>query len=178
MHHDYTGIGFDQIQYLLNTLKKDPFSRRLILTTFDPSQAPEAVLYPCHGICINFGVDGDNKLNCIMHQRSADEICGIPFNIASYAMLIHVVTELVNNSEDYVGEKLKVGTLTLNMGDMHIYEQDDHISAVKEHLVRTPFKFPEFKFKEKISKLEDMDWEKVEILNYQSHPAIKVKMVA
>lgn len=178
MRSDYTGKGYDQVAYILETLKKDPFSRRLIMTTFDPAQAQYGVLYPCHGICINFGVDDEFRLNCVMHQRSADEVCGIPFNIASYAMMIHVFVELVNNDEDYKGEKLKVGTLTINMGDMHIYDQPDHIEAVKEHLVRVPYKFPEFKFKEKINKLENMTWEKVALIDYISHPALKVKMVA
>lgn len=177
MHHDYTNEGFDQVKYIIETLKNDPYSRRLIMSTFEASQAQTGVLYPCHGIVINFGIDGDNKLNCIMHQRSIDEVCGLPFNIASYAMLMHILVELVNNSDEN-NNKLKLGILTINFGDRHIYDQPDHIEAVKSQLIRKPFKFPELTFKEKINKLENMSWENIEISNYKSHPVIKVKMVA
>ena len=178
MNSDYNGKGFDQLMYVINTIISDPYSRRIVMTTFEPSQAPLGVLYPCHGLIINFQIDGDNRLNCIMHQRSVDSAVGLPFNIASYAMLIYIIIELVNNSDKFKGEKIIPGKLTLNMGDMHIYEQDDHIALVKEQLIRTTLKFPTFKFKEKVNKLEDMKWDNIEILDYNSHPSIKVKMVA
>lgn len=178
MHHDYTGIGFDQVAYVIKTLKEDPYSRRIIMTTFDPSQAGDACLYPCHGIVINFGVDGSNRLNCIMHQRSADWICGIPWNIASYATLVHLLVEIVNNSDDYHGPVLSVGKLTLNIGDMHVYNREDHMACAIEQLTRMPKKYPTFRMKDKISKIEDLKWEQVELINYDAHPSIKVKMVA
>jgi len=178
MHIDYTGLGFDQVKYVLNTLKKDPYSRRIIMSTFDPSQAQSACLYPCHGNIINFGVDEESKLCCIMHQRSADFVCGVPWNIASYALLVHIMCELVNNDPEYKGVRLIPGILTVNLGDMHVYNKDDHIQCIKQQLSRTVYKFPKLKFNKKLTNLDDLTWDVVELIDYMCHPGIKVKMVA
>jgi dihydrofolate reductase/thymidylate synthase len=173
---DYTGKGYDQLQTVINLLKTDKYSRRIMMTTFHPVQSFESCLFSCHGIVIQFGIDGTNKLCCHMYQRSADEFLGVPFNIASYALIVHIICELVNNDPDYTGEKFQLGTLTMAFGDYHVYES--HVDQINEQCNRIPYPFPQLKINKKITKIEDLNFEDLEIINYRCYPSIKADMVA
>ena len=134
---DYTQKGLDQIKYCMELLKKDPYSRRIIMTTYNPTQANQGVLFPCHGLTILFNVEEGHKLSCMMTQRSADYVCGVPFNIASYALMIHMICEVLNNDPTYTGPKFSPGRLIMNMGDVHVYE--DHIMEARRQILREPY---------------------------------------
>jgi len=168
--------GYDQIEYCLNLLKTDPFSRRIIMTTFNPAQAKEGVLYPCHGLSIMFNVSKDRKLSCMMFQRSADACCGIPFNIASYALLVHLFCEVVNNDPSYAGHKLTPGKLIMNFGDVHIYEE--HYSGAIRQILREPSPFPKLRINRSVTKLTDYKFEDFELIGYDCYPGIDFKMIA
>lgn len=176
-HTDYTGKGFDQIKYVIDTLKKNRYSRRILMTTYNPIMANQAPLFPCHGIAIQFHCK-NNRLNCSMMQRSCDTVCGLPFNIASYALLIHIMCELVNNSNDFTGEKFIPGELIIYLGDVHIYDEITHTNAVLEHITRMPYPFCKLNFKKHFDTIDNLMWEDIELVNYQSHPSIKVNMIA
>ena len=167
MNNDYTGKGFNQIEYVLNLLKNDPNSRRIIMTTFNPGKAHEGVLYPCHGISIQFYVN-KGYLSCSVYIRSNDFFLGNPFNIASYALLVHIFCELIGN--------LSPGNLIINIGDVHIYEE--HIEPVKEQLSRIPYNFPQLEFKKKIKNINDIAFKDIKLINYNFHKRIKAKMIA
>ena len=172
---DYTNQGFDQIEYCLNLLRNDKFSRRIIMTTYIPHEADKGVLYPCHGIAIQFYVKekyNKNYLSCHMYQRSADMFLGVPFNIASYGLIVYMFCEILNNKSEI---KFTPDKLVMSFGDIHIYE--DHLDQVKEQIKRKPLIFPQILFNCKKEKLEDFNWEDVEILGYNSYPSIKANMV-
>jgi len=175
MDKDYTGQGYNQINDCLNLIKNDPNSRRILMTTYNPIQAKEGVLYPCHSLVIQWYVDND-KLSMSMYQRSADICCGIPFNIASSALLVHMFCEVINNDIEYKGNKLKPGRLIMNFGDIHLYE--DHYDQAIQQKLRTPYNFPELKFKRDVKELTDFKFEDIELVNYRCYPAIPYKMIA
>ena len=173
---DYSGKGFDQIEYCLNLLRNDKFSRRIIMTTFLPHEAHKGVLYPCHGITIQFFVNeinNTNYLSCKMYQRSADMFLGVPFNIASYSLIVYMFCHILNNTSEI---KFVPDELIMTFGDTHIY--DTHFDQVKEQINRIPRMFPKIQFKEKRDKLEDFLWEDIMISNYEFYPALKANMVA
>ena len=176
---DYSGKGFDQIEYCLNLLKKDKYSRRILMSTYSPYNAHSGVLYPCHGITVQWYVrecSGINYLSCHMYQRSADMFLGVPFNISSYSLLTYMFCEVLNNDINYEGLEFKPDKLVISFGDVHIY--DCHIDQVKEQISRKPFTSPKISFNKKLSKLNDFEWEDVKLDNYQSHKRIKANMVA
>jgi thymidylate synthase len=107
---------------------------------------------------------------------SADWILGEPFNIASYAFMVYIFCELVNNDKTFTGEKLIPGKLIISLGDIHVYES--HIDAAKIQVERKPFPFPKIRFNKKVTKIEDLDFGDFEILNYECHPQLNAKMVA
>lgn len=131
------GHSDNQIKDVFRTLKHSPHSRRHIMTTFSPEDKDKGALYPCHGIVVQFYVSNDMKLSCIMHQRSADLGLGVPFNIASYALLVHVFAK---------GLGYGVGELIMNFGDVHVY--NDHVDALKEQIKRTPKALPTLKWRD------------------------------
>lgn len=176
MDKNYENQGFNQIQYCIHLLKTDPYSRRIIMTTYNPAKAHEGVLYPCHGLSIVFSVDKYHRLSCMMTQRSADIICGIPFNIASYALLIHLFCEVINNDTNYIGNKFTPGKLIINFADIHIYES--HYSQSIRQILREPFDFPKIVFKRKLNVLTDFVFDDIIIQNYNCYPGIIAKMVA
>lgn len=179
MYTDYSNTGIDQLNNVIHLLKTDRFSRRILMTTYNPSQVNQGPLPPCHGIVIQFGVEGNNKLSCHMYQRSADWFLGVPFNIASYALLTHIICHLVNNSEDFKDEPLEPSKLVISFGDVHIY--CEHLDVVKIQLSRKAFLSPTINFKKQIHNLEDLktiNFEDIEIVNYQCHPILKTKMIA
>lgn len=177
MNDDYINKGLDQLVKCLQLLKEDPYNRRIIMTTYNPLQAEKGVLYPCHGIVIQFYIMMDNnrkQLCCHMYQRSCDTIAGLPFNIASYALIIHILVKLL-------GEEYDVGKLIISFGDIHIYDKPDHLEAVKLHLSRIPYKFPKLNISKEISNIDEInniEFADLELKDYLSHPPIKVTMVA
>jgi len=176
MDGNYENKGFNQVEYCINLLKTNPFSRRIIMTTYNPAKAHEGVLYPCHGLSIIFNMDNNYRLSCMMTQRSADIVCGVPFNIASYALLVHLFCEVINNDPTYMGNKFTPGRLVMNFADVHIYE--NHHCQVVRQILREPFDFPMITFKRKLSVLTDFTLDDVIIQDYVSYPGIIAKMVA
>lgn len=156
--------GFDQIQYIINTLKTDPFSRRLILNGWNPCVLNQVALPPCHMMC-QFYVSNEMELSCKLYLRSNDLFLGAPFNIASYSLLTHMLADIC---------KLKVGKLVYTVGDAHIYE--NHIEQVKEQLKRIPREFPSLKIVEHPERIEDYRLESFVIEGYNPYPTIKAEM--
>ena len=177
--NNYTGKGFDQIKYCLDLLKKDKYSRRIIMTTYSPYNAHQGVLYPCHGLMTQWYVREENNINylsCHMYQRSADMFLGVPFNISSYSLLTYMFCNVLNNSEDYDGLEFKPDKLVISFGDLHIYEQ--HFEQVNEQIKRLPFNFPKLKIKKELSNLTDFEWSDILIENYNHYSSIKGMMIA
>lgn len=173
---DYTGQGVDQVEYCLYLLKTDPYSRRILMTTYNPAQAKEGVLFPCHGITIMFHVDEAFRLSCMMLQRSSDTFLGLNFNLTSYSLLIHLFCEVLNNDSSYTGPKFSPGRLIMNLGDTHIYE--DHKEQCIRQILREPYEFPQLIFKRKVTDLTDFKFEDLELVNYNCYPNIPAKMSA
>lgn len=162
---DYTNKGIDQLEKAIQTLKNNPFDRRIIVTAWNPIQLNEMALPPCHTL-YQFNVEADENmnpkyLNCLVYQRSADLPLGLPFNIASYATLTHIVAQLTN---------LTPNILTFMIGDAHIYE--NQLELVPIQLERKPFKFPTIEI-EKCEKIDNYDISKIKLYNYNHHPHIK-----
>jgi len=166
--HDYTGEGVDQLQQIIDALK-DPAqrtSRRLILSAWNPCQLDDMALPPCHILC-QFNVHDGNKLSCAMYQRSCDFFLGIPFNIASYSLLTHLLAK-------HCG--LEAYEFVHFMGNCHLYE--NAIDAAKLQITREPYPFPTVSIKEVRENINDYQVDDFILENYQSHEAIKVAMVA
>jgi thymidylate synthase len=165
---DYTNKGIDQIEQVIYMLKNDPMSRRIILSAWNPSQISQMNLPPCHMLC-QFYVSSNKELSCQMYQRSADVGLGLPFNIASYAVLTYILAKLTN---------LKPKKISIIIGDAHIYE--NHIDVLKEQITRNPFPFPTLEINpEKIySKIEDFEINDFLLSNYSYHETLKMDMVA
>ncbi len=158
-----SGVGFDQIKWAENEIKYNQESRRIIISAWNPLEIPNMALPPCH-VLFQFSVDED-RLHCTMYQRSCDEFLGIPYNIASYSLLTCMMAS---------ANGLKPGTLNHIMNDAHIY--GNHIDQVKEQLSRTPYPFPQLKLNSNVKSILDFKPEDINLINYQSHPAIKAEM--
>ena len=168
MHKNYTGKGVDQFAKVINDLITNRFSRRILMTTYNPAQVHKGPLPPCHGIAIQFGIEDDNKLSCHMYQRSTDWFLGVPWNITSYAFLLLIVIELVNNSPLYTGPKLIPHKLLMSFGDIHLYENS--IESAKKQIKRIPFEFPTIEFTKTIKSLDELKWTDIKISNYKCLP--------
>lgn len=160
--------GVDQLADVVNLIKTDPTSRRILMTSYNPAQSRLGVLYPCHSITIQFYVN-DCMLDMFCYNRSQDAFLGVPFNIASSALLLMIVSKLTSKIPRF---------LYMTMGDTHIYSS--HIEQVKTQLKRIPYVFPKLLIPdiqsiEDIKKLEAKDFI---LSNYQFHPSIKAEMVA
>jgi thymidylate synthase len=153
--------GVDQIHELIDGLKKNPNSRRHILTAWNPSEINEMSLPPCHAFSQFFV--SNNKLSCQLYQRSCDMFLGVPFNIASYSLLIHIIAEEC---------KLGVGDFVHSLGDFHIYEE--HFDQVKIQLTREPKQLPTLNFLPK--KIDDYKTKDFELHNYEPHSKIICQM--
>jgi thymidylate synthase len=153
----------DQLIELVNGIKEDPYSRRHIMTAWNPGELDLMALPPCH-IMSQFYVN-NGRLSCQMYQRSADMFLGMPFNIASYALLTHLVAQACN---------LEVGDLVISVGDAHIY--NNHFDQVEEQLARKPFPLPTLKLNPEVDAVWDFEMEDIELVNYNSHEAIKAPM--
>ena len=153
----------DQLIELINGIKDDPYSRRHIISAWNPGELDLMALPPCHMMAQFYVSNG--KLSCQMYQRSADMFLGMPFNIASYALFTHMIAQVCN---------LEVGDLIISVGDAHIY--DNHFDQVKEQLARKPFALPILKLNSDISVITEFDMNDIELVGYESHEAIKAPM--
>jgi len=177
-------VSIDQLDLLIKNIVDDPNSRRLLITSYNPSQAEEGVLYPCHGLITQFYVK-NNKISLQTYQRSSDSFLGLPFNIASYALLLHIIVNLVNNNKNRKHkEDYNVGEVITILGDTHIYsdEKADHLSVVKQQisLMEKTYKFPKLNFNVKLQELNDLEKLKASdfvITDYICHPQLKAQMV-
>lgn len=167
VHDDGTNdvrVGtYDQIASLINDIKANPYSRRHILSAWNVSELNDMALPPCH-IMAQFYVRND-KLSCQMYQRSADTFLGVPFNIASYALLTHMIAQVCD---------LGVGEFIHTIGDAHIYLS--HLSAVEKQLSREPLPLPTLELNYDIKDIDDFKSSDMKLLNYTSHDAIKAKL--
>lgn len=152
--------GVDQLAYVINEIKTNPDSRRIVLSAWNPSEINDMALPPCH-VLMQFNVT-NHKLNCQLYQRSADVFLGVPFNIASYALLTHVIADVCG---------LQVGEFVHTLGDAHIYS--NHIDQIKLQLSRDVYPLCTLNLKNHYDKIEDYRYEDIEIHNYQCHPTIK-----
>ena len=154
------GHTFDQIQKVIAEIKANPHSRRLIVNSWNVGELEQMALTPCHALFQFYVADG--KLSCQLYQRSADVFLGVPFNIASYALLTHMVAQQC---------QLDVGEFVWTGGDCHLY--NNHIEQARLQLSRTPYALPQLQIKRIPASIDDYHFEDFEIVNYQSHPAIK-----
>lgn len=156
--------GFDQITNLIEEIKKNKYSRRLIVSAWNPSEIKNMLLPPCHCL-FQFFVNSNNELSCQLYQRSADLFLGVPFNIASYSLLTYLVAQVTNT---------KPKEFVHTIGVAHIYE--NHIDQVKLQLTREPMKLPEIKINKDIKNIFDFTINDIEIVDYNSHEPIKGKV--
>lgn len=156
--------GVDQIKEAIELLKKDKNSRRIIVSAWNPSQLKEMLLPPCHAF-FQFYVNKNNELSCQLYQRSADIFLGVPFNIASYSILIHIIANICD---------LKVGEFVHTLGDAHIYL--DHIDNIKIQLQRKPLKLPTLKILKKINSIDEIKFEDFCLEGYESAGFLKGKV--
>ena len=154
------GGTIDQVQQVIDEIRRNPDSRRLIVSAWNPADIPEMALAPCHALFQFYVADG--RLSCQLYQRSADLFLGVPFNIASYALLTHLVA-------DQTG--LGVGDFVWTGGDCHIY--DNHVEQVTVQLTREPYPLPRLRLKTHRDSIFDVEYDDIEVLGYQHHPAIK-----
>lgn len=154
------GEHIDQIAEVVETLKKNPDSRRIIVSAWNVADIPRMALAPCHAFFQFYVADG--KLSCQLYQRSADIFLGVPFNIASYALLTHMMAQQCN---------LEVGDFVWTGGDCHLYS--NHLEQVDVQLSRDFFPLPKLNILRKPDSIFDYEFEDFEIAGYESHPAIK-----
>jgi thymidylate synthase len=164
-HEDgsYNNDGIDQITQVIEQIKTNPNSRRLIVSGWNPGEADQVALPPCHTL-FQFFV-ADNKLSCQLYQRSADLFLGVPFNIASYALLTHMVAQVCG---------LEVGEFIWTGGDCHIYQ--NHREQVELQLTRELYKLPTLTLNPDVKDIFAFKYEDISVDGYESHPAIKAKV--
>ncbi|MFL5789342.1 MAG: thymidylate synthase [Flavisolibacter sp.] len=153
-------LEIDQISDLISQIRKNPDSRRLIVSAWNVAELPKMALMPCH-VLFQFYV-ADGKLSCQLYQRSADVFLGVPFNIASYALLTMMIAEVCD---------LKYGEFIHSFGDVHIY--NNHLDQVRLQLSRKPFSLPTMKLNPNVKNIFEFQYEDFKLENYQFHPAIK-----
>lgn len=159
----YNNDGVDQITQVIEQIKTNPNSRRLIVSGWNPGEADQVALPPCHTL-FQFFV-ADNKLSCQLYQRSADLFLGVPFNIASYALLTHMVAQVCG---------LEVGEFIWTGGDCHIYQ--NHREQVELQLTRELYKLPTLTLNPDVKDIFAFTYEDISVDGYESHPAIKAKV--
>ena len=154
----------DQLKNLLESLIKDPNGRRHIINAWNAGELDQMALPPCH-VMSQFYVNKNRELSCHMYQRSVDVFLGLPFNIASYALLTHLIAQVCD---------LKVGELVISTGDTHIYQ--DHIDQVQEQLTRTPVELPTLWLDANIHNIDEFTMDSMRLENYDPMDSIKAKM--
>jgi len=157
-------LHVDQLAQLIEGIKKDPYGRRHILSAWNPGELDEMALPPCHCFA-QFYVSADNKLSCQMYQRSCDMFLGVPFNIASYSLLTHMIAQVCG---------LGVGEFVHTLGDAHIYL--NHIEQVKEQLTRTPLALPTLWINPEVKDINDFTMDDFRLEGYESYATIKAPM--
>lgn len=155
--------GFDQISWVINEIKTNPNSRRLIVTGWNPQEVDKVALPPCHTLFQFFVKRGE--LSCQLYQRSADTFLGVPFNIASYALLTHMVAQVCG---------LKVGEFVWTGGDVHLYE--NHLEQAKLQLRNPGFPAPVLELNPEVKNIFDFKAEDIKVVSYASHDAIKAEV--
>jgi thymidylate synthase len=163
MHTDYTGQGIDQLINVIETIKNRPEDRRIIICAWNPADLSKMALPPCHCLVQFYVANGE--LSCQLYQRSADMGLGVPFNIASYALLTVMISHVVN---------LRPGDFVHTLGDAHVY--NNHVNALKIQCKRTPQPFPKIYIKRKITNIEDFTFDDFEMMNYNPHSKIIMEM--
>ena len=156
--------GVDQLMKLQDSLKNNPFSRRHIISAWNPAEVDNMALPPCHSF-MQFYVSDDKKLSCQLYQRSADLFLGVPFNIASYALLTIMLAKVCGYG---------LGDFVHTFGDLHLYA--NHIEQAKLQITRQPFSLPNMTLNPKITNIFDFKYEDFSLSNYQSHPHIKAEV--
>ena len=154
------GGTIDQIAQVIEQIRENPDSRRLIVSAWNPADIPDMALAPCHAL-FQFHV-ADGRLSCQLYQRSADMFLGVPFNIASYALLTHMVAQQTG---------LEVGDFIWTGGDTHIY--DNHVEQVQTQLAREPLPMPKLAIRRRPDSIFDYEFEDFEVVGYEHHPGIK-----
>jgi thymidylate synthase len=157
------GKTVDQITNVIKQIKENPDSRRHLVIAFNPGEVDKMALPPCHAFFQFYVADG--KLSCQLYQRSADIFLGVPFNIASYALLTHMVAQVCG---------LQPGDFIHTLGDAHIYS--NHMEQVKLLLSRTPRALPQLKLNPNVKNIFDFTYEDIEIIGYDPHPVIKAEV--
>lgn len=158
--HEY----IDQIQNLIDGLKNNPSSRRHILNSWNVAEIDQMALPPCH-VMAQFTISRD-KLWCQMYQRSCDSFLGVPYNVASYSLLTHMIAQVVG---------IEPGGFIWTGHDVHIYE--NHIDAVKEQLTREPRPFPKLELNPDVKSIDDFKYEDIKVVDYNPHPTIRAELV-
>lgn len=163
---DYTGEGIDQLKNIINDLKDNEkkYSRRLIMSAWNPCQLDEMALPPCH-VLVQFNVLPGDKLSCSLYQRSGDVGLGVPFNIASYSMLTHILAKHCD---------LNASEFNYHLGNAHIY--DDHIETLKLQIKRQPYEFPKINILNKHSDINEYNIEDIELTEYKCHEPLLMNM--
>ncbi len=154
------GGSINQIDHVIEQIKKKPDSRRLVVSAWNPGELEQMALPPCHALFQFFVQDGE--LSCQLYQRSADLFLGVPFNIASYALLTLMIAQVCG---------LKPGTFVHTFGDLHLYA--NHLEQAKLQLGREPRPLPQMKLNPAVKSIHDFDYEDFELLGYEPHPGIK-----
>ena len=162
---DYTGKGTDQLKYIIDEIKKNPSSRRLILNSWNAADIDKMALPPCH-VMVQFNIDKE-FIDCQLYQRSGDMFLGVPFNITSYAFLLSIIGHLTG---------YKPRKLIHIIGDAHIYEQ--HVEAVNQQIMRTPNRFPYLTISEDLNNIDTIKEEYFNIINYDYYSTIIAPMIA
>ncbi|XP_061661138.1 thymidylate synthase [Syngnathoides biaculeatus] len=163
MHADYTGQGVDQLQKVIDTIKSNPDDRRIIMCAWNPKDLPLMALPPCHALCQFYVCEGE--LSCQLYQRSADMGLGVPFNIASYALLTCMIAHVAG---------LRPGDFVHTLGDAHVYA--NHVEPLKAQLRREVRPFPKMEILRKVERIDNFRAEDFALVGYDPHPAIKMEM--
>jgi thymidylate synthase len=146
---------------VIELIKRDPHSRRLIVSAWNVGDLPRMALMPCH-VMFQFYVTGSGRLSCQLYQRSADLFLGVPFNIASYSILTHMIAQVCD---------LQPGEFVHTLGDAHLYE--NHLDQARELLSREPRPLPKLKLNPEIRDIDGFRFEDIEVVDYDPHPPIK-----
>lgn len=157
---DYEGGTIDQIGKAIHSIRHNPDSRRIVVSAWNVGQLDEMVLSPCH--CLFQFHIADGKLSCHLYQRSADLFIGVPFNIASYALLTHMIAQVCD---------LAPGEFIQTFGDVHIYQ--NHVKQVETQLAREPLPLPKLKLDSSIKEIDDFTFDHINLEDYNPHPPIK-----